>query len=387
MKCINCGGEIKPEFNICPYCGKPVQIVPDYNVYDEDDINLLLEETKDVTSKKNKAYIREQKTKQEEERKKADRLAQLKKERNKKIMIGGLVVAAIILVLLIVLGIVFGRRNSYDYQIKQAEAALFENDYETAATYYRKAIDIQPENVRVRNKLARLYFEKGEKENALSLLKEILALDAQNLDAYKLYYEIYKADHDVESMYTLLEGVTNSKILAIFADDVIDTPTFDKPTGKYANSVKISLKAKKGLEIYYTLDGSDPKSNGIKYVEDIEIEEEGNHVLKAVTKNSSGVYSMVVSETYTVVFEVPADPVVSPDGGTFYEPTYVYITIPDGCIALYTWDRSDPTVYSSLYTAPILIPEGYNVLSVIIMDAKTGLQSEIYRGAFEYVAD
>jgi len=79
MKCIKCGGEIKPEFNICPYCGEPVQMVPDYSIYDEDDINVLLEETKDVTSKNNKAYIREQKSKEEQERKKAQKIAQLKK--------------------------------------------------------------------------------------------------------------------------------------------------------------------------------------------------------------------------------------------------------------------------------------------------------------------
>lgn len=387
MKCIKCGGEIKPEFNICPYCGEPVQMVPDYSVYDEDDINVLLEETKDVTSKNNKAYIREQKSKEEQERKKAQKIVQLKKERNKKIAILGSCVAAIILVVGIVIAIVIGNLNSFEHQMKQADAAMFEEDYTTAEKYYKKAISIEPENIKVRLKLAQLYVETKNNSEAIALLEEVLERDAQNIDAYKLFYNIYSKENDVEAMYALLDGVTNSKILDIFSDVVIEVPKFDNQTGEYANRVSIILEAKTGLEIYYTLDGTDPKTNGIKYVTKIELEDEGEHVVKAVTKNSAGVYSRVVSETYTVVFEAPADPVVNPDGGTFYEPTYIYVTVPEGCIALYTWDRTDPTVYSNLYTSPILIPEGYNVFSVIIMDAKSGLQSSVYRGAFEYVTD
>jgi len=387
MKCIKCGGEIKPEFNICPYCGNPVQMVPDYSVYDEDDINVLLEETKDVTSKNNKAYIREQKSKEEQERKKAQKIALIKKERNKKIVILGSCVAAVILVIGIIASIVVSNNNSFEYQIKQADAAMFEEDYSSAEKHYKKAIIIEPENVRVRLKLAEMYIETENNLEAIALLEEVLEKDAQNIEAYKLFYNIYSEENNVEAMYELLDGVTNSKILDIFSDIVVEVPKFDNLTGEYSNRVSISLKAKKGLEIYYTIDGTDPKTHGIKYADKIELEEEGEHVVKAVSKNKDGAYSIVVSETYTIVFEAPADPVVNPDGGTFYDSTYIYITVPEGCIALYTWDRTDPTVYSNLYTAPILIPEGYNVFSVVIMDAKSGLQSSIYRGAFEYITD
>ena len=60
MKCIKCGAEVKSEFKICPYCGEPIQMVPDYSIYDEEDINVILEETKDVKSTKNKAYMKEE---------------------------------------------------------------------------------------------------------------------------------------------------------------------------------------------------------------------------------------------------------------------------------------------------------------------------------------
>lgn len=385
MRCISCGGEIKADFKICPYCGKPVQMVPDYNVYDEDDINLILEETKDVESKINKAYIRQQKENEDRERKKAIKVAQIKKERNKKIAIIGSCVGIFVCIIGFIVSAVINKNNSYDYQMKQADAAMFQEDYDTAEKYFKKALMIEPDNINVHLKLAELYVEVDKNSEAISCLDEVLKKDAQNLEAYRLYHTIYSKENNIEAMHALLEGVTNIKILDIFSDSVISSPKFDNPSGEYANRVKISLRAKNGVEIYYTTDGSDPKVNGTKYINPIELEEEGSFVVKAVAKNTAGVYSLVVSETYKIVFEVPSDPIVTPDGGTFYDPTYIYVSIPDGCIALYTWDGSDPTVYSNLYTAPILVPEGYHIFSVIIMDAKSGLQSSVYRGAFEYI--
>ena len=51
MKCINCGAEIKAEYKVCPYCGANIQIVPDYNVYDEDDINIIVENVNSIERK------------------------------------------------------------------------------------------------------------------------------------------------------------------------------------------------------------------------------------------------------------------------------------------------------------------------------------------------
>ena len=46
-----------------------------------------------------------------------------------------------------------------------------------------------------------------------------------------------------------------------------------------------------------------------------------------------------------------------------------------------------PTEESTLYVSPIKIPEGRNVLSVIIIDDETELESGIFRAAYEYVAE
>ncbi len=64
---------------------------------------------------------------------------------------------------------------------------------------------------------------------------------------------------------------------------------------------------------------------------------------------------------------------MSPDGGRFYEPTLVALTAEDGCSIYYTWDGTDPTTASARYTEPFEVPEGNNVLSVLVVDKKTGL--------------
>lgn len=385
MKCIKCGAEVKSEFNMCPYCGNPVQMVPDYSVYDEDDINVLLEETKGVESKNNKAYIKEQKEKQERAKKRAMEKARLQKARNQKILIIGACVALVLVIVLAVSAVKMTNNSSYDYQMKQADAAMFKGDIENAEKYYLKALSLSSEDIKVRLELAELYIEKGDTDNALKYLNEVLAKDSSNLDMYKLFYKVYTSTGDDEAILELTKDITDSKILAIFSDYVVDAPEISHEGDTYGEALKLTIKAKKGTEAYYTLNGTDPKRNGIKYSDVIELLEEGEYTLKVVAKNTSGYYSEVISETYIISFEAPADPEINPDGGTYTTPTYVYIKVPTGCTAYYTWDKTDPTVESNVYNSPLLVPEGYNILSVIIINDNSGLQSSIYRGAFEYI--
>lgn len=385
MKCINCGAEIKSEFKICPYCGSTIQIVPDYSVYDEDDINIILESTKDVNKKPE--ITKEQREAKEKANQKALEEA---KQRKTKLTIA---IVAIACVLLVVIGIVAkvmidnNNSKSFDYQMKQADSAMFKGNIEEAEKYYLKALALEPENVNVRLELADLYIDKKDTEEAVKYLKEVIAKDAENYDAYKMLYEIYTDAGDTDAILALKNGVTDNKILSIFTDYSVDTALLSLSGGTYNDDIKLTISAKKDVEIYYTLDGSDPKTEGTKYKSSIEIKGAGMHTVKVVTKNSLGVYGDVVTETYVIEYEAPEDPVVTPNGGTFDTKTYVYISVPSGCSAYYTWDRTDPTVDSTKYVSPILIPEGKNMLSVIIVDDKTGLTSGIYRGMFEYTVE
>ena len=383
MKCINCGMEIKTEYKVCPYCGANIQIVPDYSVYDEDDINIILESTVEINKKPE--LTKEEREARVKARQKASEEA---KKRKMKLTIAIVAMACMLVVIIGVVAKVIidnNNNNSFAYQMKKADSAMFSGDIENAEKYYLKALALEPDNIDVRLELADLYIEKKDNDEAEKYLKEVIAKDAENYDAYRMLYDIYSEKGDTNAILKLKSGVTSNKILAIFSEYSVDAPLLSLAGGTYNNDIKLSISAKKGVEIYYTLDGKNPVEDGTKYKSMIEITGAGLHTIKVVTKNELGVYSEVVSETYIIEYEAPADPIVTPSGGTFDKETYVYISVPSGCSAYYTWDRTDPTTESTKYVSPILIPEGSNVLSVIIIDDKTGLESGIYRGRFEYV--
>jgi len=381
MNCINCGREIKSEFNICPYCGKPLHIVPEYDVYDDDDINVLLESAKNVESKNNKAYQRAQKEKERQEA-----LTIKKQNQMKKTIISVSIVCIVLLIAAIVGKLIIDKNNasSYDYQMKMADSAMFKGEIDKAKEFYLKALELEPDDVEVRLELADLFLKEDDADEAIKYLNEVIKIDATNQKAYKMLIQIYEENGDVASIIELKEGISDTKILDLFASYVVKNPEINLSEGNYTSEITITISANQGLTVFYTLDGSDPIKHGKEYKNSILIEDAGMHTLKAVAMNDIGVYSDVVTATYVIEFEAPSDPVVLPGGGEFTKETKVTINVPDGCSAYFTWDGTDPTVMSTLYVSPITIPEGYNILSVIIISDKTGLQSGIYRGAFEY---
>lgn len=390
MKCINCGAEIKSEFKVCPYCGTTIQIVPDYSVYDENDINIIVENANPVEKKPEASKIeitKEQRAERERARERAEELA---KQRKMKLTMAFVAIGCM---LLIIIGIVAkvmidnSNNNSFTHQMKLADSAMFKGDIMEAEKYYLKALALEPENIEVRLELAELYLDKKDVYEAEKYLKEIIAKDKENFDAYRMLYDIYSDAEDTEAILALKEGVTSNRILSIFSDYTVNAPTLSVTGGTYKEDIKLYISAKKGLEIYYNLEGKDPRKEGTLYKSALEIKGAGMHTLKVVTKNDLGVYSEVVTEIYLIEYEAPEDPEVTPNGGTFTKETKVYITVPSGCSAYYTWDRTDPTEESEKYVSPIIIPEGRNMLSVIIIDDETGLTSGIYRGMYEYSSD
>ena len=82
--------------------------------------------------------------------------------------------------------------------------------------------------------------------------------------------------------------------------DYVAPPVFSLPEGTCWPSQTLELTTTvEGGTIYYTTDGSDPTTNGIKYSAAITIPE--TTTIKACVKDGKGNYSDVVSRTYTFV--------------------------------------------------------------------------------------
>ena len=144
MKCENCGAELREGSVYCMVCGKPVQIVPDYNAFDDYLDNLVGEDKsssieKNPYNNKNTIKQAQQPVKRpvkdhKEDSKVKTEVVKKKKQQKKMIIISVIVIiiALIILTATITVNIKKQHDNSVDYQIKMAKESLKNGDTDDA---------------------------------------------------------------------------------------------------------------------------------------------------------------------------------------------------------------------------------------------------------------
>lgn len=409
MKCIYCGAELKPGCIYCSRCGKEIQLVPDYSAIEDDYLNLLIhpEESSDSTrkqtsdkrtepsphpkeqrepkeSKEQTGSQKNRQTKRPPEKKSA---GEKKKNSKKKWIIGGIAAAVIVAAAGISVAVHTNlkakQNNSAAYQIEKARDAENEGNLSEAVRFYEKALQLEPSDTDTMLSLAVLYEKQKNYEEACTKYLAVLAKDSSNETACKNLIAIYEKQKDYDAILALSKTV-NSSLSDLFSDYLVETPEFSKKEGTYDEFIQLRLSASSGCRIYYTTNGKDPVRFGEEYEKPIALDELKSYVIKAVAVNDKDIYSEVVSNRYKIDIPAPDMPAVSPDGGNFGAETTVTISVPDNCSAYYTWDGTDPDDTSEPYTEPITVPEGNNVLSVILIDNQTGLSSSIYRGNFVY---
>lgn len=379
MKCIYCGEDLKDGSLFCSKCGKEVQMVPDYNLFDDDYLKQVLAEENASAGNENPNpnTVRKQPGNPKEQKKK-----------QMKIIAGVIGIVCVLIFALLVLGaaIKSNHDNSYEYQIGLAEKAYKAGDTEEAIAYYQKALTLNKDSIEARLALADIYMEEEDYDSALVLYQEVIRMDKKNKDACKKLIAIYDEQENKDAIVALSEAVDES-LKDLFADYIIVAPNFSMEPGTYEEVQTLMLSSADGYSIFYTLDGSDPITRGVMYTTPIALDENNKtYQIQAVCMNKKGYYSDVVTKEYTIEIPAPDMPIVTPDGGDFGVETTVTVTVPEGCSAYYTWDGSTPNAQSNLYTQPITVPEGNNVLAVVIIDNATNLVSDVYKGNFVYYA-
>ena len=390
MKCIYCGEELKEGSLFCSKCGKEVQIVPDYNIYDDDYLKAVLtqEVADDVsaavkgTAGQNGSSQTKAPNENPEEKKK-----QKKKQKIIIASVAGVIAALVIVLVLVNTAVQKSHDNSFDYQVEMAEKAYDSGDMDKAITYYENALALDKNNIDVRLALAEIYMKQKDYDSALVLYQEVIQADNKNKTACENLIKIYEDQKNTDAILALADAVDDS-LKDLFSEYMVTPPEFSIAAGEYETTQSVALSTSGNYSIYYTIDGSDPIERGIIYTGAIELNENNKtYTIKAVCRNEKEVYSDVVTNDYTINIPAPDMPIVTPDGGDFGVETTVTVTVPDGCTAYYTWDGSTPNAASSRYTQPITVPEGNNVLSVIIIDNTTKLYSDTYRGNFVYYSE
>lgn len=314
-----------------------------------------------------------------------------KKKKNNKVPI--IIVLCLLLVLLIAgisvkMYINYKNSNSYEYQMEMAEQELADLNLESAISYYENALVIRPQDLTARLAMADIFMQEKDYDSAMVLLMEVINLDASNKDAYARLINIYVVREEYSKLKELADKVTDAEILMLFDDYLVAAPVIYPDAGAYDSYITVTLLSIDDVDIYYTMDGTDPSAeNGILYsTKGIELDSSGNYQIRAVCCDENGIESDIVEKNYKIVAKPPAYPEVFPDGGTVTELSYVTIEAQEDCTIYYTWDGTDPVNTSAVYVEPIEIPEGNNVLSIVVVDNRSGLRSEIYRANFIYEA-
>lgn len=363
MKCTKCGCELYPGQLFCEKCGQDAQLVPTYDLFD-DELADLVGNRKPMSAAKKK---------------------KVRRKRNFAIIATVFAVSIVIVTTVIIYTAYI---NSFAYHMKQAEAAYRNNYMLEAIKEYKQCVHSNDAGSSG-NSLYRAYLGLGKSQYAMAeyadaedSINNAIALYPTSVEAYECLLDIYTDTKNDKQINYLKATITDPSILKVINTYYVGTPVFSKTPGDYDNDLRLFLSTNDGSTILYTLNGSDPCKSGREYKGAILLSE-GRTIVSAVCRNSSGKYGQVLSLTYNIKYPEPVYPILSPDGGEFNTPTMITINVPTGCKAYYLWGDGDPKENGTLYKTPIPVEEGNNVLSVIVVSDK-GKYSDVYRSNYKF---
>ncbi len=374
MVCPNCGNEVPEGFVYCPKCGEEVQVITAVDELEEEILKGFMDDSghDDSTETKNPET-------EKWENKISKRPVRPKRLRNRIITVVIIAAAAVVIGL-----VAYNRTRTPESLFARAEENYAQHDYDNAVSLLKRLLSQDEDNVEAVILLGKCYEELNDYVSAETMFMSAIDLDPDSIEAYECVIELYDIQGKRDKILELRKTVTNEAILALFDDYITPEPVIEVESGTFSDDFTVVIRAPENdLSIYYTLDESDPTEDGILYDGPIEIDIEGLTTLTAVCMDEEGYYSEPVSEVYLLEFKAPDKPSVTPDGGEFYYPQSVTVTVPPGTTVYYTWDNSTPNRTSERYTGPIDIPEGSNILSLVAIDSR-GKRSDVLKVTYSY---
>ncbi len=428
MNCPNCGKELKEGKLYCEYCGQEIQMVPDF----EPEIEITIEESllnvAESISEPSMAstrimepiFVKQQKESalldkefvadefEEEDLTYTDEilpdddfwdvneaidfskgamtwhkfLTLWKKKVGVRIGVG-------FLVFMLCVGIVFlaifitktVRNNSYEYQYTQAMTYSGSGDYATAVEFMERAVFLDSTNTQAKLTLADLYNKNGETENAILVLKEVIAYNDDNvLTAYTQLFQIYTEIGSYDLINQTLVACEDPKIRESFQEYLALPPEFGIEEGTYNEVQHLKMTANTKGTIYYTIDGTQPSMESSIYTSPIYLES-GAITVSAYFVNENGMSSDVVTKKYVIDVLVPDAPIVMPESGEYTLPNMLMVSAPEGCKVYYTMDQSEPTIDSDEFVEPICMPLGTTNFAFVAI-GEDNIPSEIVKRQF-----
>ncbi|NLL79144.1 MAG: tetratricopeptide repeat protein [Clostridiales bacterium] len=360
MKCSKCGHEMAEGHLYCEHCGQEIQIVPDMDIEIENSIHETLSgliEDISAGQKKTEGYM--------------ERGRRIRK----RILMAIFALTVIILLILMYIGVGFYRSNSFDYQMKSAMAAAKEQDLEQAIVYLERAILLNEDDLEARLLLAEYYIREEKFADARQTLRDIIAKDGDNEEAYERLIRLYEAEQDYAAINRLLLNSDSNQMQEKFRRFLALEPEFSNAEGSYTEVVALKLNSHTSGDIYYTMDGSTPTKGSERYTTPIMLES-GEYVISAVFINEYGIASNVVTKHYNIEVAIPLAPIVECMSGSYDCPTMISVEVPEASTVYYTMDGSEPTLDSIPYSVPIAMPLGNSCFKFVAY-SEEGVASDV----------
>lgn len=381
MKCAKCGAELTEGKLYCYQCGAEIQIVSPDSVIEEE---LFLEFQQRELQEPERAAaakpaehletIKSAEKQKSEEQPEKDHGQQLHMAQFA--AISGFLLLTIVAALMWIYTIHTGQTEADGSSYEQTMfAALATSDEDAAFDAVSAQAAAERSDIEARFWLAWLYGRQGDTACQIQTLQEILALDAINGYACRELLRLYAKTDDFPALYEYYIACLGTDLEHFFLEYVVDEPKIEIERDPMWEGDLLTITAGEGLNVYYTLDAVSPISGGTLYYAPFTLEE-GTYTVAAAACNEKGYYSPVVTKELTVERHDPIGmPQVVPKSGEYTSQQRIYVTVPDGYSAYYTWDGQTPTAASYKYSDSIAMPEGNNVLSVILIDAYGNVSS------------
>lgn len=373
--CSKCGAVIPAGELFCPKCGAEVQLVANYETMES---RAHIERKKQLEKEARERELAEQAAREQREKKR-----KLQK-RIRIISVSVFMVAALIIAALCINTVL--HNNSFDYQYTKAAECYENKDYSNALNHIEKAVSIEPQSEKGGILLGRVQEALDRPLKAVSAYETVIQYHPESEEAYSLLIPLYIELELYDELQALLSACKVGSILEQYGDYITYEPVFSLESGEYTGKQTLELSVEGNGDIYYTLDGTIPSADTLRYTDPIELDE-GTTIVNAVYINTRNISSEMVTGKYQITAASATAPKITPASGV-YTASYdgsdpkITIDVPEGYTAYYSFDEK-ATEKSLRYSGPVSMRSGTHIFYAVLAD-KDGNLSDIGSATYIY---